>query len=126
MSFSVSAEDSKQIDPLPPKIIEAPIESPFKESIDAATVYPAESTVVLKINLSDKGIITDVKVIKSSGYDIFDNSALHSVEKWRFDPAYKDGMAIPCVITVPITFKTNQDAPPTDGQSKNEPNSELK
>lgn len=75
-------------------------------------VYPAEAwkqglegKVLLKVNVSDTGTVTDVEIIQSSGYEMLDNAATESVAKWRFLPAKKNGEAVAGNISVPIEFR---------------------
>lgn len=84
-----------------PKIIEqSPVVYP-----SVARVMALEGRVILKVNISDKGTVTDTEIIKSSGYEILDKAAVNSVIKWRFIPAQINGKAIASNIVVPIKFQ---------------------
>jgi protein TonB len=45
-------------------------------------------------------------VLKSSGYDMLDQSALETVRaRWRFIPARRDGVPVADTVQVPIRFR---------------------
>lgn len=74
--------------------------------------YPPEARergyqgdVLLKVEVLPNGRVGDVKVEKSSGYEVLDQSALTTVKKWRFIPARKEGVAILCWVNIPIKFQ---------------------
>jgi len=74
--------------------------------------YPMEARdkgyqgdVVVKVEVLPNGQVGEVEVDKSSGYDILDQSAVTTVKKWRFIPARKGGVAIPCWVNIPIKFR---------------------
>lgn len=61
-------------------------------------VYPwerpdAEGQVVIEITINEQGEITRETVLQSMGSDI-DNKCLAALEKWRFQPATKNGVPI--------------------------------
>jgi TonB family protein len=74
--------------------------------------YPLEARekgyqgdVVVKVEVLPNGQVGQVEVEKSSGYEILDQSAVTTVKKWRFIPARKGGVAIPCWVNIPIKFR---------------------
>jgi len=74
--------------------------------------YPQEARnkgyqgkVVLKVEVLPNGRVGEIEVKESSGYEGLDQSALDTVKKWRFIPATKGGVAIPCWVNIPITFQ---------------------
>jgi TonB family protein len=64
-----------------------------------------EGKVLLQVEVLSNGRVGEIFVKESSGYDVLDQSALDTVKKWRFIPARKGGIAIPCWVNIPITFK---------------------
>jgi TonB family protein len=75
-------------------------------------VYPLEARqkeyqgeVLLKVEVLQNGRVGEVEVEKSSGYEVLDQSALATVKKWRFIPAKKGGVAIPCWVNIPFKFQ---------------------
>ncbi len=61
-------------------------------------------TVVLKVLVSEKGSVMQVRVSTSSGYDILDRAAEESVEKWIFEPGTIAGKKVEMWVNVPIRF----------------------
>ena len=60
-------------------------------------------TVTLMAVISDKGYVCDAQVIR--GFDKeTDKKAASSVRQWHFEPARKDGHAVPVVITLEVNF----------------------
>ena len=74
--------------------------------------YPLEARqkgyqgeVLLKVEVLQNGRVGEVQVEKSSGYEILDQSAIDAVKKWRFIPARKGEIAIPCWVNIPFKFQ---------------------
>jgi len=63
-----------------------------------------EGEVLLKVEVLQNGRVGEVEVEKSSGYEILDQSAITAVKKWRFVPARKGGVNIPCWVNIPFKF----------------------
>ena len=75
-------------------------------------VYPLEARqkgyegeVLLKVEVLQNGRVGEVQVEKSSDYEILDQSAIAAVKKWRFVPASKGGVNIPCWVNIPFKFQ---------------------
>jgi TonB family protein len=75
-------------------------------------VYPLEARqkghegeVILKVEVLPNGRVGEVQVDKSSGYETLDHSAVETVKKWKFIPAKKGGVAIPCWVNIPFKFQ---------------------
>jgi len=64
-----------------------------------------EGKVMLDVLLSRKGLVEEIKIHKSSGYDVFDKAAIQSVLKWRFMPAGKAGRQMACRVIIPVNFQ---------------------
>jgi len=78
-------------------------------------IYPAfarrmgmEGMVMLKVLVSREGNPLRIDVAKSSGYDIFDKTAVEAVKKWRFVPARQGDTPIEEWVQVPIAFHMNK------------------
>lgn len=64
-----------------------------------------EGTVVLNMQVEANGQPSDVKIVKSSGYRRLDVSAYKTVrDKYRFIPAYENGVAIAQAYKLSIRF----------------------
>jgi protein TonB len=59
---------------------------------------------VLQFVIDANGRATGFKVIKSLGLGL-DEKAIEAVKKWKFDPARKDGKAVPVASTMEINFR---------------------
>jgi|GEM_PF-1763627 len=73
--------------------------------------YPADArqrgeqgTVRLEIELDADGIVTSVRVLRSSGSMALDEAARAAAVAWRFRPARRDGGAVRAVLERNITF----------------------
>jgi protein TonB len=62
-----------------------------------------EGGVVVLFGISPEGAVVAPEVLDSDPR--FDAAALDSVEKWRFTPATKAGVAVGTVAVAPVTFK---------------------
>jgi TonB family C-terminal domain len=60
--------------------------------------------VVLRFLLSEKGEISHLQVIHAEPLEVFNNSALTAIQKWKFSPAVKDGKAVPAWVELPLHF----------------------
>lgn len=73
--------------------------------------YPAsarrrrqEGVVLLKVQVSEEGKATRVELQHSSGFASLDDTALHAVKTWEFEPARSGSRRVPCAIEVPVRF----------------------
>lgn len=65
--------------------------------------FRISGTVEIGLIVSSAGEPKDVRVVRSLEKDI-DQSAVEAVQKWRFDPAKKDGKAVAVKVSVEIRF----------------------
>lgn len=66
-----------------------------------------EATVMLRIAIDPQGVPTDVQVVQRSGARDrdFDRAAVGAVRQWRFEPALRDGKAVPASVQLPVQFR---------------------
>jgi periplasmic protein TonB len=71
--------------------------------------YPAlaksariEGTVYLEATIDANGIVRDVRVLKS--IPLLDEAAKAAVSQWRYSPTKLNGVAVPVILTVTVTF----------------------
>ena len=83
----------------PPRVIYQP-EPEFSEQARAAKY---QGTCVLKLIVGGDGIPRDIKVITPIGMGL-DEKAVEAVQKWRFNPALKDGEPVPVEVAVEVDF----------------------
>ncbi len=64
-----------------------------------------EGVVLLKIEISSAGVVTDCQVKLGSGYPEMDESAVKAVKTWRFEPAKLLGQPVASMVLKKIRFK---------------------
>ncbi|WP_039953889.1 energy transducer TonB [Rhodanobacter thiooxydans] len=64
-----------------------------------------EGWVVVSFTVDPDGTTSDVKVVESQPRHVFDRAAIDAVERYRFNPAMKDGVAVSSVKQQRIEFK---------------------
>ncbi|WVN40952.1 energy transducer TonB [beta proteobacterium MWH-UniP1] len=65
----------------------------------------AEGRVILIAQVLPDGRAGEVRIEKSSGYSVLDDSALKTVRGWQFTPARKDGVIVSQAVRIPIDFQ---------------------
>ena len=77
-----------------------------------APAYPAQSRhlreqgeVTLRVELDERGYVSDVRVERSSGFSRLDEAARTAVLSWRCQPAIRDGQSTPAVAIQNLEFK---------------------
>lgn len=63
-----------------------------------------QGTVILLVQVTAKGKVSDVSVSQSSGYRVLDNSAIRAVQRWKFRPARRQGDSVSTSVEVPVRF----------------------
>jgi|SRR5215470_7083779 len=98
------AEDKGVCPPLPPTNAKRPKPNapPLVPSSDTKNI----GTVTLLLVVSNKGYVCSSRVLKGINNEL-DQQAQSTAQTWRFDPAQKNGRAVPVVISVGVNFKTN-------------------
>src|SRR3989441_9225508 len=76
------------------------VEPQYSETARAARV---QGTVVLEAVISADGVPRVVRVVRSLGYGM-DESAIAALERWRFNPARKDGVPVNVSLNVESNF----------------------
>jgi protein TonB len=76
--------------------------------------YPSDAaerretgTVVVIIHVAANGYAAGVDVAESSGFRSLDQAAVNAVRKWRFQPAMKEGVAVPFDMPFRFVFSAN-------------------
>lgn len=67
-----------------------------------------EGTVVLEVLVNRDGKVKDLRMLKSSGYDILDSAAEESVREWVFEPGSVGGRKVDMWVRVPVRFELKQ------------------
>ncbi|MEY3628252.1 MAG: hypothetical protein RLY91_18 [Pseudomonadota bacterium] len=63
-----------------------------------------EGTVWLRVRVDRSGLPEQIVLFKTSGYRLFDESALRAVARWRFKPARSQGTAMASWVEFPVRF----------------------
>lgn len=95
----------------------APVEPPridAKRRNNPAPAYPPlsrrrgeEGVVILELMITAEGKVAELKVNQSSGFPRLDQAALDAVERWRYEPARRNGVAIEYRYLQPVRFALN-------------------
>ena len=64
-----------------------------------------QGSVTLRFIVTKDGTVIDPSIVESEPPDIFDNSALKAILRWRFKPAIKDGQSVDVIIIAPLKFE---------------------
>lgn len=100
--------------PPPPQAPRAPVPvggniQPPSRVTYVPPVYPAiaqsariEGTVILQAVISESGEVTSLKVLRS--VPLLDEAARAAVARWRYSPTTLNGVKVPVIMTVTVTF----------------------
>lgn len=87
------------------------VEQPSPLVADMPIVYPLslwdqdiEGETLLRVRVTDTGVVDSVEVVESSGYVAFDSAAIAGARELRFEPARRDGKRIRVWAEVPVHF----------------------
>jgi protein TonB len=67
-----------------------------------------EGMVVLAVEVLTDGRPGEVRIKKSSGYALLDQSALNAVRAWRFEPARKMDTPLVMTVDIPVRFSLSE------------------
>ena len=104
----------KKVEKPPKKIIEQDIDpTPILDNLkNPKPVYPKiaiqrgwQGTCILELEVLNDGTVGSIKLLKTSGRKLLDQSAIKAVRYWNFTPATKKGKNIKSKLKVPIEFK---------------------
>ncbi|MFH2061323.1 MAG: energy transducer TonB [Pseudomonadota bacterium] len=77
-------------------------------------VYPViaqkrgyHGVVELMVLVSEKGKVSSLKILKSSGYKSLDRQAVKTVKNWLFEPGKKNGSPQEMWVKIPVRFELN-------------------
>lgn len=87
----------------PPKGVRPPT-----KLANVAPVYPEQArrrvqgTVVLEADVDERGSVGDIRILRS--IPPLDPAATEAVRQWEYEPARRDGFAVPCLVIASINF----------------------
>jgi len=65
-------------------------------------------TVLVRVEVDANGTPAGVALVQRSGSRELDRAAMEAVRKWRFQPAQRDGQAVPASLVIPIDFRADR------------------
>jgi TonB family protein len=80
-----------------------PIYSPDPEFSEEARKAKYQGTVVLTLIVGADGRAHEIEVRRSLGMGL-DEKAIEAVQRWKFEPARKDGLAVAVMVNVEVNF----------------------
>ena len=78
--------------------------SPDPDYPEGARQNNLSGTVVLWTIVTTEGTASNIKVAKSAGHG-FDEAAIASVKRWKFEPGQYDGKPVAVKINIEVNFK---------------------
>lgn len=85
--------------------------TPARYTFCPPPAFPAEArksrlsgTVLLLVQVDERGRPSSVTLRRTSGHAILDTAALRAVRAWRFEPARRDGQPIGANLEIPVRF----------------------
>jgi protein TonB len=67
-----------------------------------------EGTVMLLVNINERGVVQALHIQESSGFSSLDRAAEKAVAKWRFSPATVGKAYVSSKVIVPVRFSLNR------------------
>ena len=96
---------------LPPSPASSTVLARPNPSQNSAPIYPDvarkkgwEGSVILRAQITTQGHVESLTLLKSSGYEILDQSATSAVRHWRFHPQQVDRQPTPSTVEIPVKF----------------------
>ena len=63
-----------------------------------------EGSIILEVYVRSNGLVKNVNIYKSSGYNVLDNVSVKTIKKWHFTPASLGDIKIDDKLKIPIRF----------------------
>ena len=89
-------------EPAPPSELAA---APAPRGEDRPLRLQQQGSVLLELAVDTEGRVAEVLVVESSGFERLDEAARRGVLAWRFEPALRDGVAVPETFRHRIQFE---------------------
>ena len=94
--------------PTQPVRVGGDIAAPTK-LVDVRPVYPpiaqsarVQGVVIVEATIDERGNVTDATILRS--IPLLDQAAIDAVRQWKFTPTLLDGVPVPVIMTVTVTF----------------------
>jgi protein TonB len=66
-----------------------------------------EGFVIIEVVISERGLVTEAKVISAEPQGLFDQVALEAIKKWTFEPGLEHGKTVISRIKQKVNFELN-------------------
>lgn len=76
---------------------------------EASLKAKEQGTVMLKVRVLADGTPADIVIHKSTATPALEQAAINAVQRWRFNPAIKDGKAVEGTVLVPMMFSLDEE-----------------
>tara|TARA_B100000524_G_scaffold197900_1_gene102794 strand:+ start:95 stop:811 length:717 start_codon:yes stop_codon:yes gene_type:complete len=63
-----------------------------------------QGRIILQVSVNNKGIVDNIEILKSSGYEILDSESTNTIKEWKFKPAMIGKTPVNDVLAIPIRF----------------------
>ena len=63
-----------------------------------------EGRVIIQAEIDREGNVSDIKVLKSSGFKVLDNASLETLKIWKFTPAKIGDKFVDDTVNIPVKF----------------------
>lgn len=90
--------------------------SEFRRTRYVAPTYPPQALarglsgeVRVRLTIDADGRVADVQVLSASPAGVFEQAAINSVRKWRFEPILRDGRAVEASVATKISFQADSE-----------------
>ena len=82
--------------------------NPHPSYPEAARKAGQTGVVMLRVSINEKGRVSAVSLVKSSGHALLDDRARGAVQRWIFRPARRDGRTVATQVEVPVRFSLDR------------------
>ena len=67
-----------------------------------------EGTTILKVLVDPAGRSEQVRVHRTSGFDVLDDAAMNALRRWEFHPAHHGQKSVESWVNIPVVFKLKE------------------
>jgi TonB family protein len=106
-SAAVSMPPSAAPAPAPPApvdVVQAKVVKRVTPDLPAGISRKAKGHVLVRINITETGRVSDVEVLESEPAGTFDDAALDAVRKWVYEPRKENGVAVASTAKAKLVF----------------------
>jgi len=75
---------------------------------DVARRAEAEGTVVVRVRIDERGLVTEAEVWRSEVIGVLEDAALRAAREWRFRPARQNGRPVATWATLAFAFRIDR------------------